>query len=249
MTRLQWGNPYQRLFEAGVDQGVLYVGDNAGVPWVGLRAVNEARAGGEPKKRYHDGLMISNHASREEFEGSIEAFTYPVQFEPCDGVTKMENGLRATRQRRKSFGLCYRTKVGSVLQELGFAYKLHVIYNLHAEPSDRKFATLSADTSPSIFEWDVSARPERVIGLIPTAHFIIDSRDVPTELMSVVEGILYGTDTTDPRLPSAGELAFIFDSFEDLTYDAGGPLSPVFLIHDAGGIDESVTLVLDGGVI
>lgn len=249
MTRVQWGDPLQRLFEGGVDQGVLYVSNNPGVPWVGLISVNESQSGGEPKPRYHDGVKISNHASIEEFEGNIEAFTYPIEFEPCDGVAMLQNGLRATRQRRRQFSMCYRTKVGNALSGIGFAYKIHILYNLQAQPSERRFPTLGDITEPSRFSWDVSARPDRVAGLIPTAHFVIDSRSVPAELLVSVENMLYGTAETDPTLPSAGELIFLFDSFEDFVYDAGGPLDPVFLIHDAGGIDDPVTLVLDGGEV
>lgn len=249
MTRIQWDSPHQRVFEAGVDQGVLYVNGNPGVPWVGLIAVTETASGGEVKPRYQDGVKISNHASLEEFEGVVEAFTYPVEFEPCDGVTMLQHGLRATRQRRRPFSVSYRTKVGNPLDGIGFAYKIHILYNLHAEPSERKFPTLGERTDPTIFSWNVSARPDRVSDLIPTAHFIIDSRSVPPELLSTVENMLYGTSTTDPELPSAGELIFLFDSFEDLAFDAGGPLTPVFLVHDAGAPDTPVTLVLDGGEI
>jgi hypothetical protein len=249
MTRIQWDSPLQHLFEAGVDQGVLYVDGNPGVPWVGLTAVSENRAGGEPKARYQDGVKISNHASLEHFEGTVEAFTYPLEFEVCDGIVMLQQGLRATRQRRRPFSMSYRTKVGNALAGIDFAYKIHILYNLHAEPSDRKFPTLGERTDPTSFSWNVTARPERVVGLIPTAHFIIDSRSVPTELLSTVEDMLYGTSTTDPELPSAGELIFLFDSFEDFVYDAGGPLSPVFLVHDAGAPDTPVTLILDGGEI
>lgn len=249
MTRLQWGELTQRYFEAGVDQGVLYVGTNPGVPWIGLISVNESRSGGEPKPRYHDGVKISNHATLEEFEGSIDAFTYPIEFEPCDGVMALQNGLRATRQRRRSFSLSYRTKVGNAIEGLDHAYRIHILYNLQATPSERKYPTLSNQTNPTVFSWDVSARPDRVSGLIPTAHFVIDSRLVPAELMTTVENMLYGTPATDPELPTAGELIFLFDSFEDFVYDAGAPLDPVFLVHDAGAPDTPVTLVLDGGVV
>src|SRR5688572_6783232 len=125
MTRIAWSQVGNRLFEAGVDRGVLYVGDAPGIPWTGLIGVRTGRSGGEPKPRFVDGVKVSNHATLEQFEGSIEAFTYPSQFEICDGTAVVQNGLRAKNQRRRSFSMCYRSKIGNDIQGLDHAYKIH----------------------------------------------------------------------------------------------------------------------------
>ena len=247
--RIRWDEVGDRRFEAGVDRGVLYVDGNPGVPWLGLIGVEQSRSGGDPKPRYLDGFKISNHAEAEEFEGNIEAYSYPLEFEPCDGIAKLEHGLRVTRQRRKPFSMVYRTLVGNPIDDLTFGYKLHILYNLRAEPSNRKYPSLSERVNPTTFSWNVSARPPKVEGVIPSAHYVVDSREAPAELLTTLENLLYGTATTDPELPTAGELIFMFDSFLDNVYDAGSPLSPVFLVHDAGGPDTPVTLVLDGGAL
>ena len=247
MTRIAWSEIGNRLFEAGVDRGVLYVGDDPGVAWTGLIGVQENSSGGEPKPRFVDGVKVSNHASLEQFEGTIEAFAYPLPFEACDGTAILQNGLRAKHQRRRSFGMTYRTKIGNDLQGLEYAYKIHILYNLRAEPSERGFETLGEDVEPMVFSWDVTARPEIVLGLVPTAYFEIDSRTVPSELLEIIENILYGDSTQDSSLPSAGELFFLFDSYNDLVYDAGSVLSPVFSIHDAGSAAAPVTSTIDSG--
>lgn len=249
MTRIAWAEPGTRLFEAGVDRGVLYVTGQPGVGWTGLIGVTDRTSGGKPKPRYLDGLKISNHAGPEQFEGTIEAFMYPREFEPCDGTRALENGLSAKRQRRKSFSLAYRTKVGNDIRGLDHAYKIHILYNLRAEPADRKYATLGEEIEPMTFSWDVSSRPDPVSGLLPTAYFEIDSRNTPPALLQAVEDLLYGTNTTNATLPSADELIFLFDSFEDLVYDAGGILAPVFSVHDAGDISEPVTTTIDSGEV
>lgn len=247
MARIEWSTPGEREFEAGVDRGVLYVGSNPGVPWNGLIEVNQSRSGGEAKPRYLDGMKISNYATPEEFEATIEAFMYPPVFEQCDGTLAIQNGLKATQQRRKSFGMVYRTGLGDDLQGLNVGYKLHILYNLRAEPSDRAFQTLNDETEPVTFNWNITSRGELVPGFAPTAHFTIDSRDVPAELLQTLEDILYGDEDATPSLPSAGELVFLFDSYDDLVYDAGSTLTPIFSTHDAGSSSTPVTSTIDSG--
>jgi len=247
MARIIWSEPGTRLFEAGVDRGVLYVGNEPGVPWTGLIAVKESRSGGKAKPRFIDGVKVSNHASLEQFEGTIEAFTYPQEFEVCDGTVPYQNGLQIQRQRRKPFSMVYRTRIGNDLAGLDHAYRIHILYNLQAEPTARGFETLAEDVEPMTFSWDVTARPDMIEGLLPTAYFKFDSRAVPAELLETLENMLYGDSTQEASLPSAGELLFMFDSFEDLVYDAGSPYTPVFSIHDAGTISTVVTTIIDSG--
>lgn len=247
MTRINWDSIGQRFYEAGVDRGVLYVDGKPAVPWTGLISVNTDQSGGEIKPRFLDGIMISNRTTPETFEGSIQAYTYPLEFEECDGTKFLENGLRATRQRRKSFNLAYRTRVGSDVDGLDHSYKIHILYNVRAQPTERPHRTMGDQVEPLQFSWQIIAREPIVSGLRPTAHYIIDSKTVPAGLLSQIEDVLYGTEGTDPSLPTAGELIFMFDSFEDMSYDAGFPSTPVFAIYDAGTIDTPVLETIDGG--
>lgn len=249
MARISWGNVGVRVFEAGIDRGVLYVESNPGVPWVGLISVNQQQSGGEAKPKYQDGIKIGNRTSPEQFEATIEAYTYPLEFERCDGTYRVDNGLRITQQRRKTFGMAYRSKVGNDVDSLSHGYKLHILYNLKAEPSDHGYKTLTDANEPATFSWKVTSRAVQILGHRPSAHFIIDSRDVPASLLEVLENILYGTELSSPALPTAGELLFLFDSFEDMIYDAGSPYTPVFITYDAGSPSTSVTDTIDGGAL
>lgn len=249
MARISWSNPGSRVYEAGVDRGVLYVGNNAGVPWVGLASVDQSQSGGEVKPRYLDGIKTANRTSPEEFEATIDAFTYPDEFGVCDGSIRTENGLRLKQQRRKPFSLTYRSKIGNDLEGISHGYRLHFLYNLTAEPSDRGYKTLTNETDPLTFSWKVKSRPPLIDGYRPTAHFEIDSRDIPTELLQLIEDTLYGTDLESPRMPSAPELIFLFDSFEDNVYDAGTPYTPVFATYDAGTPTTPITETIDGGAL
>jgi len=249
MARISWANIGVRVFEAGIDRGVLYVDGSPGVPWVGLISVNKSQSGGEAKPKYQDGIKIGNRTSPEQFEATIEAYTYPLEFERCDGTHRIDNGLRITQQRRKSFGVTYRSKVGNEIDGLEHGYKLHILYNLKAEPSDHSYQTLTDANEPATFSWKITARAVQILGHRPSAHFIIDSRDVPSSLLEVLENILYGTESSSPSLPSPGELLFLFDSFEDMIYDAGSPYTPVFITYDAGSPSTSVTDTIDGGAL
>lgn len=249
MTRISWTTAGSRVFEAGVDRGVLYVDGGTGVPWVGLIGVTEQQSGGESKPKYQDGIKIGNRLSPEHFEGTIEALTYPLEFERCDGTYRADNGLRIKHQRRKQFGMTYRSKIGNEISGLTIGYKLHILYNLKAEPSDHGYLTLTETNEPATFNWKVTSRAEQILGYKPSSHFIIDSRDVPLALLETVEDILYGTDTQAPTLMTPGELLFLFDSFEDMVYDAGTPSTPVFATYDAGSPSTAITDTIDGGAL
>lgn len=249
MARISWSDNGERFFEAGVDRGVLYVDSNPGVPWNGIVSVSQSQTGGEVKPRYRDGIKIGNRTSPEEFEATIEAYTYPVEFERCDGTYLGDNGLRVTQQRRKPFGMAYRTKIGNDTSGLDFAYKLHVLYNLKAEPSDHGYKTLTENSEPLTFSWKVSSKAVPISGFRPSSHFVFDSRDVPAELLQTLEDTLYGSDDLVASLPAPGELLFMFDSYDDLIYDAGTPYTPIFATYDAGTPDISVTSTIDGGAL
>lgn len=249
MVRVDWAKAGERIFEAGIDRGVLYVDGSSGVPWVGLIAVNKQQSGGEAKPKYLDGMKIGNRTSPEQFEATIEAYTYPLEFEQCDGTHRIDNGLRITQQRRKSFGMAYRSKIGNDIDGLSHGYKLHILYNLKAAPSDHGYQTLTDTSEPATFSWKVTSRAVQILGHRPTAHFIVDSTDVPSSLLQALEDILYGTELVNPTLPSPGELLFLFDSFEDMIYDAGSPYTPVFVTYDAGSPSTSVIDTIDGGAL
>jgi hypothetical protein len=210
MSRLTWGAPTERFFETGVDRGVLYVGVSAGVPWNGLVSVSESPTGGDPKPAYIDGYKFRNIASSEEFEADVEAFAAPKEFGPCDGSISIQNGLIATQQPRRSFGLSYRTKVGNAVDGVDHAYKIHLVYNALAAPAQRTNTTLSDAQGLNALSWSLTTLPPSLTGYKPTAHWIIDTRDAPTGILNAIEDILYGTVLNAARLPSPTELIALF---------------------------------------
>lgn len=211
MARLTWNSVGERYFETGVDHGVLYLPDEIGVPWTGLVSVSENPSGGEPKPIYYDGVKVSNFASAEEYEATLEAFSCPVEFLPCEGTVAIQNGLFVTQQPRKAFGLSYRTLVGNDTLGTASGYKIHLVYNCLASPAAKTHTTISADkTDPTTFSWDLTALPPVLTGLRPTSHFVIDSRYTLSGLLDDVEALLYGSESGDPYLPTAQEIYDLF---------------------------------------
>jgi len=248
MTQLNWATIGERFFEAGIDRGVLYVENEDGVAWNGLISVSESPIGGEVSEYYVDGIKYLQVAAGEQFEATIEAYTYPDEFNACEGIVSVSNGLHMTHQHKKSFGLCYRTKIGNDINGLDHAYKLHLIYNALAAPSSHDHNTVGESISPDNFSWNITTKPPTFTGYKTTAHLIIDSRDAPRGLLNQIEDILYGTDDLAPRQPSPSELIYLFDSYNTSIFDAGDPDTPYYTTFD-GGTPPNVLQpsIIDGG--
>jgi hypothetical protein len=239
MTRLTWGSVGSRYFEVGVDRGVLYV-DDQGVPWSGLVSVDEDPSGGEPKAYYQDGVKYLNVSSREEFVATLEAFYSPREFDACDGMVSVNNGLFATQQPRKSFGLSYRTKLGNDVAGQDYAYKIHIIYNALAAPSSRSRSTISDSPEASVLSWNLTTQALPTPGAAATAHLIVDTSQCDEYVVSLLEDILYGSDAGQPRLPSPEEMVDLFQNYGPLEVIDNGDGT-----WTAIGNDDSVKM-LDG---
>jgi hypothetical protein len=223
MTRVTWDNAGQRFYEAGVDRGMLYIGTADGIPWNGLISVAENPSGGATTGYYTDGVRYITDSEREEFGATISAYTYPDEFGECDGSAEVNTGLFVLHQKRKPFSLSYRTKVGNDLQGLDFAYKIHLVYNALAAPSKKTFASLTDNGTPADFSWDISVTPPTIAAEVySSGHVVIDSKSISPEVLATVEGMLYGTDSTGPRMPSLDELNGVMGGFEGLTITDNG---------------------------
>lgn len=220
MASLIWGASGERLYEAGVDRGVLFPPGGLGVPWSGLIAVRENPSGGSSVSYYMDGVKYLQVATAEEFNANISAYSAPPEFAQCDGTGSLYAGLFITQQPRKPFNFSYRSLVGSDTDDLGFGYKIHLIYNALAKPSARDNASLAASPNPNAFSWDITTLPVQFNGFKPSAHIVVDSRLSGPDVMSALEAMLYGTPTTDPSFPSPTDLIAIFDNFGSFSVQA-----------------------------
>lgn len=196
MTSLVWDKAGERLYEAGLDRGVLYKSDSSGVAWNGLVSVDEVLDDIAAEPRMFDGVKYLDEPVVGDFAATLTAFTYPDEFMEYEGIESMGDGLYVGDQQPKRFGLTYRTLVGNDVEGTDHGYQVHIIYNLTAVPSTLTYNTLSETVSPNNFSWSLTAVPELVPGFRPTAHFILDSRFLPGDILATIEDILYGSDET-----------------------------------------------------
>ena len=211
MARLVWDKTGERFYETGVKQGVLYpMVDGTypkGVAWNGLTAVTESPSGAEATPIYADDIKYLNLYSTEEFGATIEAYTYPKEFEECDGSAEIAVGVTIGQQTRKSFGMCYRTVIGNDVENEAHGYKLHIIYGATASPSEKAYATINDSPEAITFSWEITTVPVNVDGFKPTASLTIDSTKVDSAKLTALEDILYGKGETEARLPLPDEIA------------------------------------------
>ena len=212
MSKIVWDAIGDHTFETGVRNGVLYLKDaqgayNTGVAWNGLTSVSESPEGAEPTDLYADDIKYLTLMSAENFKATIEAYTYPVEFEECDGSATIANGVVIGQQSRKPFGLCYRTAIGNDTDGNEHGYKLHIVYGCQASPSEKQYSTINDSPEAITFSWEVNTTPVNVTGKKPTATLIIDSTKADKAKLTALEDILYGSESVEPRLPLPDEIA------------------------------------------
>ena len=216
MAKLVWDQTGERLYETGVKNGVLYVYDakqkkyGTGVAWNGLTAVTESPSGAEATPLYADDIKYLNLLSAEEFGATIEAYTYPDEFAECDGSASLSEGVFIGQQKRKTFGMAYKTTLGNDTDGNDYAYKLHIIYGALAAPSEKAYATINDSPEAITFSWEVTTTPVEVTGHKPTASITIDSTKADKIKLEALEKKLFGDTETEPELPLPDEIATMF---------------------------------------
>jgi len=215
MVALLWDQTAERLYETGVDHGVLYVPNasgvyETGVAWNGLVSVTESPTGAEATAQYADNIKYLNLISAEEFGATLEAFTYPDEFNQFDGAASPEVGVTVGQQPRKSFGLSYRSRLGNDVDGDSHGYKLHLVYGCVAAPSEKAYTTINDSPETITFSWEISTTPTAVTGLQPTSLIVIDSTLVlPAELADLEEQ-LWGAAAVTPNLPTPDAVIAMF---------------------------------------
>ena len=212
MFKLSWDDVGTKIWETGLDRGVLYPMDSSGaypkgVPWNGLISVSESPSGAEANPFYADNIEYANVRSVEKFGATVEAYTYPDEFAACNGEAELVPGVRIGQQKRQAFGMAYRSKIGNDIEGEDYGYKIHLIYGATAAPSEKGRQTINESPELMTMSWEISTTPVNVAGFKPTASLEIDSRTVKAEKLKAFEEILYGSGETEARLPLPSEVA------------------------------------------
>lgn len=214
MPKLEWGSPESRYFESGLDRGVLYTNSNGAVPWNGLVKVSDETTGGDLSEYHMDGVKYLEERRLTYSSGTIEAFTYPEEFEVCDGTFYDDLGFGYHNQAREPFGLSYRTLIGNGGVGLDVGYKIHLVYNALAAPNPKEHSTINSTPEAETFTWAYTTTPIYLPGRRPSARFTIDSTKVKSDSLSELEKLLYGSDTSSARLPTPEEIKTVLSTWE-----------------------------------
>lgn len=221
MAILKWDKVGERIYETGLDKGVLYLPNGSAVPWNGLTSVIE-KFDKESSPVYYDGMKINELVVLGSFSATMKAITYPDEFLEVSGLGQVKSGIFFADQMPNFFGLCYRTQVGNDVEGEISGHKIHILYNLVAIPNQLTYETTSNDPKLLEFEWEIIAVPEEIPGFHPTAHIIIDTRTVDSTLMKELEDLLYGTSGADATLISMSDLvAMLTEVFRIRIIDNG----------------------------
>lgn len=211
MAKLVFDELGKRFYETGVSNAVLYpqADDGSypkGVAWNGITAANESPSGAESNDQYADNIVYLSLTGAEKFEGTIEAFSSPAEFDECDGMKELSKGLTVSQQTRKPFGFAYKSILGNDIKGNDYGYKLHIWYGCKAAPSERSHSTVNDSPEPQNPSWTVSSTPIAVPGAKPSSVLTFNSTTTPAEKLKKIEDILYGTDAADARLPLPSEI-------------------------------------------
>ena len=265
MATLVWDDTGKRLYETGVQNGVLYPRNSSGayplgVAWNGLISVTESPSGAESNKVYADNITYLNLISTEEFGATIEAYTYPDEFAACDGSGELATGVFIGQQSRQVFGLAYKSILGNDVAGNDLGYKLHLIYGANAAPSEKAYATINDSPEAITFSWEVTTTPIEVTGFKPTASITIDSTKVDAAKLAALETILFGSTNADPRLPLPNEIATLMatsapsalalSSIVPDDDDTDVAINSTIVLTFNNKIDtETITVASEGGVL
>lgn len=224
MPKLVWDQTSERLYETGVDHGVLFVQKpdgtyNTGVAWNGLTAVTESPSGGDENKIYADNINYVSLRATEDFGATIEAYTYPDEWGVCDGSAEPAEGVFIGQQKRNAFGFVYRTRIGNDTEMDAHGYKLHLVYNATASPSEKNYQTVNDSPEAITFSWEVTTTPVPVEGYRPTAQITIDSTKVDAAKLKTFEETIFGSENGESTLPSP---ELVIKAFKTTTEGGGG---------------------------
>ena len=205
MPVINWDNVGERTYESGLDRGVLYLPDGSAVPWNGLTSISE-KVEKSVDSVFYDGAKISDLVTMGSFSASLSAMTYPEEMDVIEGTKELSVGVFLGEQSPTTFALCYRTNMGNDVDGGESGYKIHVVYNITAVPSDRNHQSLNDSPEPLEFEWDLTTTPEHLDDFRPSAHMVIKTADLDPWLLAEIEEILYGGTVADASLIPMNEL-------------------------------------------
>lgn len=216
MPKLAWDTIDTRLYEAGIDRGVIRSKSGLIFAWSGLVAVNEKDEEGVVTNVFFDGKKVISYKSRGVYEATITGYQLPSQFDTqhrilgravreIQGVDEVRPGFYLTSQTKREFDFSYRSMIP------GEGYKIHFVWNATIQEESSGATTLDDGSSIETFTWTVTTTPmSETQGPLASSHFVVDGRKISPILLSNFEDYFYGKPAYFPHFPSQIELAEFF---------------------------------------
>ncbi len=210
MSKIVWDEVGKREYETGVDRGVLYPIKNGayepGVPWNGLRSVTDSPSGAEPTMLYANNKKYLTIMSAEELGITIGAYVSPKEFDACDGSEEIAPGVTIGQQNRQHFGFSYRTLKGNDTESNNHGYKIHLVYDGVASPSEKNYESVNDSPETADLSWEVSTNPITLDNGKTTCSVTIDSTRISAKALKAIEDVLYGTTDKEATLPLPAQI-------------------------------------------
>lgn len=231
MAKLTW-DPKTGVYRPGVHQGVLYL-DSGAHAWNGLISVVEEDNSTIDTSLSHEGIRHRFTQDTGYFAASVDAYTYPEEFNKYDGLESYSD-----HQARKRFGMSYRVGEGD-------DYEIHLVYNAVVSPSDNPHRTIQENANPEVFSWKLVCYGVDLTWTKSASHLIVVAKEAHPDPLALLESYIYGTDFSNPRLPSPSEVIALFEGYTELqvtyngdgTFTAEGPSSMVENFIETGKAD------------
>lgn len=239
--KLQWDKVGERLYETGIDRTVLFVMSGSeyqkGVAWNGMTGLDENPTGADPSPLYADNTKYLSLMSAEEFGGTISAYTYPEEFEACEGSVSISKGVNVGQQTHVPFGLSYRTMIGNDTEGQDHGYLIHFVYGATASPSSKSYRTVNDNPDAITFSWEFTTTPVEItkdVGgkkLKPTATMTVNSTRISEAALKKIEDAIYGTEDDEPKMLLPDDIIEIINSVDTVSAPVSG--SPVMAVPTA----------------
>ena len=229
MGKLEWDKNGEHRYETGIDHVVLYKNNTNAYAWNGITKITENPSGAEPKILWANNRKYMTLMSVEQLGLTIEAYTYPDEFRDCIGKTEISPGVIIGQQEREHFGLSYRTLIGNDESGNDFGYKIHLVYNCLASPTEENHSSTNDSPDISPFSWEVDTTPVEVGNYYLTSALTFSSTDLKkagmVNVLRGIEDVLYGTSKTRAYLPSVSQVMDLIDFHKKLRDSNGNAIT------------------------
>jgi hypothetical protein len=119
---------------------------------------------------------------------------------------ELSPGFYAEDQPIRSFGLVYRTLIANDQEGQEYSYRLNFIFQAYAAERTYTRETVNNQVRVTTRSFDVKAIAQENTNYPPISYISLSPESIAPTPITALEELIYGTDLTDPTMPSIDEL-------------------------------------------